>query len=96
MKSNILKSAIIVGGLLICVVDGAEAQSNLPSCGIINVIYDNCFGTYTFPYGEEYVGEVKDGNSHDGGIFKALTVMCLLVSMRMASETVRVFKLIRT
>ena len=69
MKSNILKSAIIVGGLLICVVDGAEAQSNLPSCGIIFVNYDNCFGTYTYANGEKYVGEFKDSKRNGQGTF---------------------------
>ena len=69
MKSNILKSAIIVGGLLICVVDGAEAQSNLPSCGIIFVNYDNCFGTYTYANGEEYVGEFKDNKFYGQGTY---------------------------
>ena len=69
MKSNIFKSAIIVGGLLICVVDGAEAQSNLPSCGIIFFNYDNCYGTYTFPDGRKYVGEFKDNNRNGQGTF---------------------------
>ena len=42
----------------------------LPDCpSDISVRWDNCFGTYTFPNGEKYVGEFKDNKNHGKGTY---------------------------
>ena len=41
----------------------AHAQSNLPPCN--GNFSGPCFGTYTYPSGNKYVGQWKDDN-HDG------------------------------
>ena len=46
----------------------AHAQSSLPPCPTdTSVVRTNCFGTYTFPSGEKYVGEFKDDERNGRG-----------------------------
>ena len=46
----------------------AHAQSSLPPCPTdTSVVRTNCFGTYTFPSGEKYVGEWKDDERNGRG-----------------------------
>ena len=43
---------------------------SLPNCeGDDPTKYNNCKGTFTFPDGEKYVGEVKDGKKHGRGTY---------------------------
>ena len=44
------------------------SQSNLPACSVSGN-FENCFGTYTLPSGEKYVGEFKNNLRHGLGIF---------------------------
>ena len=57
MKNLILLSAFLL----------STSINALPSCppGIFN----NCFGTYTSPSGEKYVGQYKDGKRHGLGTY---------------------------
>ncbi len=42
------------------------AQSNLPACpSNVDVVWTNCYGTYTWPNGDKYVGEYKN-HKHNG------------------------------
>ena len=42
----------------------------LPDCpGMDELIWNNCFGTYTWRDGDKYVGEYKDGKRHGQGTF---------------------------
>ena len=41
----------------------------LPPCPASGVFH-NCFGTFTFPSGSEYVGEWKDDKKHGYGTFR--------------------------
>lgn len=45
------------------------AQSSLPACQGVASSLNNCFGVRTFPSGEKYVGEFKDGKFHGQGTF---------------------------
>ena len=46
----------------------ADAQSGLPACPANqSVRYHNCWGTYTYPNGEKYVGAFKDGKPEGRG-----------------------------
>jgi len=46
----------------------AKAESALPDCPADQSLrFHNCFGTYTFPSGQKYVGEYKDGKKHGQG-----------------------------
>jgi len=46
------------------------AQSSLPACqGSDAPRWTNCFGTETFPSGNKYVGEFKDGKRNGQGTF---------------------------
>ncbi len=41
---------------------------SLPNCSGTDLSsWNNCFGTYTYPKGEKYVGEFKDGLSNGQG-----------------------------
>jgi hypothetical protein len=53
---------------LVLMVGSAYAQSNLPACPSSGKRH-NCFGTYTSPDGDKYVGEFKDGKQHGRGTF---------------------------
>ncbi len=54
--------------LLACCFGSAMAQSNLPACpSSVDVRWTNCYGTYTYPNGNKYVGEWKDGNYNGQG-----------------------------
>jgi S1-C subfamily serine protease len=44
----------------------ADVSFALPPCG---KSFDNCFGTHTFPDGDKYVGEHKDGKQHGQGTY---------------------------
>src|SRR5271170_787243 len=46
------------------------AQSRLPKCPFDQTVllWTNCQGNYTFPNGEKYVGEYRDGKSNGKGI----------------------------
>ncbi len=56
--------------LLACCFGSAMAQSNLPACpSNVNVRWTNCYGTYTWPNGDKYVGEYKDGNFNGQGTY---------------------------
>ena len=60
-----------VTALLVLVVatsTGGWAQSRLPQCpGDTKVVWTDCFGTYTFPDGQKYVGEWRDNQRHGRG-----------------------------
>ena len=45
-----------------------KAESALPDCPADQSLrFHNCFGTYTFPSGQKYVGEWKDDDQHGQG-----------------------------
>ena len=50
---------------------GSYGQSNLPACPSSGYFH-NCFGTYTFANGNEYVGEFKDDKYNGQGTFTHL------------------------
>ena len=55
--------------LLACCFGSAMAQSSLPACpSSVDVVWNNCYGTYNDAYGWKYVGEFKDGNRNGQGI----------------------------
>ena len=41
----------------------------LPDCPSDALIWNNCFGTLTYPNGNEYVGEFKDGKRNGQGTY---------------------------
>ncbi|MDC1254462.1 hypothetical protein N8Z03_00510 [Pelagibacteraceae bacterium] len=46
----------------------AADKIELPKCmGDDFTIYNNCYGTLTWPDGQKYVGEWKDGKQHGQG-----------------------------
>ena len=46
----------------------AKADSALPDCPTDqSAVFDNCFGTYTWPDGKKYVGDYKDNKAHGQG-----------------------------
>jgi len=48
----------------------AYAQSNLPACqGSDTAKWSNCFGSVTYPSGDKYVGEYKDGKNNGQGTY---------------------------
>ena len=47
----------------------AFSQALAPCPEDKNVFWDNCFGTYTWPDGEKYVGEWRDNKKHGQGTF---------------------------
>jgi hypothetical protein len=50
----------------------SSLQGSLPACPSSGY-FDRCFGTYTFPSGEKYVGEFKNNLRHGQGTFYALS-----------------------
>jgi len=45
-----------------------KAESAMPDCPADpSAVFDNCFGTYTWPDGQRYVGEWKDYKRHGQG-----------------------------
>ena len=46
-----------------------QATSLLNCPSDTNVLWHNCFGTYTWSDGEKYVGEFKDGNFNGQGVY---------------------------
>jgi len=49
---------------------GSTEGWSLPACegdSLHTSAWTNCFGTYTFPDGEKYVGEYKDDKRHGQG-----------------------------
>ena len=64
MKYFIIK-VLVVFALLIGMTTVSLA---LPACpSDLNKIYDNCFGTYTWPSGQKYVGEWENDTKHGQG-----------------------------
>ena len=56
--------------LLACCFGSAMAQSNWPTCpSSVDLLWTNCYGTYTYPNGDKYVGEYKDGEQHGQGTY---------------------------
>ena len=54
--------------LLLAVLAGGVSASDLPDCvGDRYGTWNNCFGTYTWPDGNKYVGEWKDGKQDRQG-----------------------------
>jgi hypothetical protein len=54
--------------LLLAVLAGGVSASDLPDCvGDRYGTWNNCFGTYTWPDGNKYVGEWKDGDFNGQG-----------------------------
>ena len=48
----------------------AKAESALPDCPADpSAVFDNCFGTFTWPDGGKYVGEFKDDKRHGQGTY---------------------------
>jgi len=46
--------------LLACCFGSAMAQSNLPACpSSVDVLWNNCYGSFVYPAGAKYVGEYK-------------------------------------
>ena len=54
--------------LLACCFGSAMAQSTLPACQGEKSTWTNCYGTYTYPNGDKYVGELKDDKLNGQGI----------------------------
>jgi hypothetical protein len=61
-------NALIRLGLFALMLVGGSAfgQSKLPACPSSGYFH-NCFGIYTFPLGEKYIGEFKDDRRHGFG-----------------------------
>jgi prepilin-type processing-associated H-X9-DG protein len=57
-----------IGILLLLGWGAASAQSRLPACPATGYFH-NCVGTYTFPSGNKYVGDFKDGKFNGQGTF---------------------------
>ena len=56
--------------ILILLAGTAFGQSNLPACkGSDASKWNSCFGSWTFPNGDKYVGEYRDGKSNGQGTF---------------------------
>ena len=56
--------------VVILIMESAYAQSNLPACRGSNPSrWSNCFGTYTSPSDQKYVGEFKDGKYNGQGTY---------------------------
>ena len=47
----------------------AHAQSSLPPCLRESTRWTNCFGTYTYSNGPQYVGDWRDDKRHGSGTF---------------------------
>jgi hypothetical protein len=62
---------------VVCVVFATtvEAQSNLPPCqgSYLTSPWNSCQGTYTWPNGDKYVGEYRDGDLNGQGTFTTPT-----------------------
>ena len=56
--------------LFACCFGSAVAQSNLPACpSSVDLLWNNCYGTFTFAIGNRYVGEFKDGKPGGQGTY---------------------------
>ncbi len=55
---------------VISAMQSTVTQNNLPACKAAG-FFENCFGTFTFPSGERYVGEFKNNLRHGLGTFYA-------------------------
>jgi hypothetical protein len=59
--------------LLLMVMSSAYAQSNLPACQGNEVFgWNSCQGTRTYPNGDQYIGEWKNGVYHGQGAFTSI------------------------
>ena len=74
MNNKINKSHLIVIVAAFCLIisgcSGGGTTSDLPDCETLygaTGYWDNCQGTVTFPSGNQYVGEFKDGLMHGQG-----------------------------
>jgi clan AA aspartic protease (TIGR02281 family) len=56
---------VLLAGALLLFAAPVLAQSRLPSCLQAQTYWHMCFGTFTFPSGDRYVGEWRD-NKFDG------------------------------
>jgi hypothetical protein len=65
MKNISVKIVVLFGGLVMGV--NAAGASDLPDCSSGANVKHDCFGTYTFANGDEYVGEWKDGEFNGQG-----------------------------
>ena len=54
--------------LIVLMMGSAYSQSNLPACPTSGYFH-NCFGKYTDPNGDQYVGEWKDGKQNGQGSY---------------------------
>ena len=56
--------------ILVLLVGTAYGQSNLPACQGNDIArWSNCLGTSTWPNGDKYVGEFKNGKKHGQGTY---------------------------
>src|SRR4051794_18154253 len=63
---------VLVGAAMLTVgtgITGARAESRLPPCPAFQQYWTDCFGTHTFPNGEKYVGEFRDGKFNGQGTY---------------------------
>ena len=65
-----VKKAFIVFFILFSFSTIPSISWALPDCiGARSISWQNCFGTYTFPGGDKYVGEFGDDEFHGQGTF---------------------------
>ncbi len=62
MKKYLIFLSIVFGFVIL-----QSQASNLPDCK--GGYWTNCFGTYTYPNGDTYIGEHKDNKEHGQGSF---------------------------
>jgi hypothetical protein len=62
-------TTLIRFALLCLLCGGAFAQSSLPPCQGSKAAWTNCFGTETYPSGNKYDGEFKDGIRNGQGTY---------------------------
>ena len=64
MKYTSIKICLVIVALF----GGVASASDLPDCPSNKYVYrHNCFGTYTWPSGNKYVGEWKDKKMNGQG-----------------------------
>ena len=63
-----MKQLITLISALFFLTIGVSQVWALPACPSSGYL-DNCYGTYTYPNGDKYVGEYKDGKRHGQGTY---------------------------